>query len=242
MSVATDHAYADNIDPQPLMQLNFDNTLDDQSGNGHNGIAKQNTEYADGISGKALRIHNSNDSSSAPATQYLRFTNADNIHLGTDDFSVSLWYKTAKGDNNGASIFGNKDYNSGSNDGFVLGSFADTIRVNMAANGTRVEPNRLTGTIDGQWHHYVADYQRNGKLSVFMDGKPKVSSDLSPLNGKSADAGALTLGADSNGAYGLADSAIDDLPCIRVSSHPTVPPGNIYPQSSPTTEQRTPLA
>lgn len=210
-NVATGHAYAGETEPQPLMQFNFDNTLEDQSGNGHNGIAKQNAEYVDGISGKALRIHNSNDSSSSPATQYLRFTDGDDIHLGTDDFAVSLWYKTAKGDNNGASIFGNKDYGSGSNDGFVLGSFADTVRVNMAADGTRVEPGRISGAIDGQWHHYVADYQRNGKLSVYMDGKLKTSSDLSPLNGKSADAGALTLGADSNGAYGLADSAIDNL-------------------------------
>lgn len=207
----TPMAQADQGQTQDIVTMSFDGDVKDSSGQGHDGIAKQTPRFEPGIKGEALRIVNQTSSSGQEAEQFIRFRGSDSIRFGSDDFSIALWYKTAVGDNNGASIIGNKDYGSGDNDGFVMGSFKDTVRVNLALDGSRRETDRIHHVIDGQWHYLVANYSRSDDLSVYVDGRLSASRDISDFRGRSIDAGDLVLGADSKGAYGLQDSLIDEL-------------------------------
>ncbi|MFD1433266.1 metallophosphoesterase [Lacticaseibacillus yichunensis] len=204
--------------PVTVAQYHFDGDYKDTSGNGHDGIPHGTPTFSEGVFGQALHIQNSHGSKATAADQYVRFAHPTGLQFGKDAFAVSLWYQTKRGDSNGASILGNKDYNSGTHAGFVLGSFGQDLRINLADGHTRVESDRIGGTIDGQWHYIVANYDRGGDLTTYKDGKITSRKSLLPIKDFDASDAAnlqLTLGADGLGQFGLDDALIDELTIYR---------------------------
>ena len=86
-------------------------------------------------SGKGAHIVNPEGSSSADAVSYIDL--GDQIQLGAEDFTISFWYQSSTGNESGGAVISAKDYKSGSNDGFAIGSFTDELRGNLAFDGTR---------------------------------------------------------------------------------------------------------
>ncbi|WP_034864535.1 LamG-like jellyroll fold domain-containing protein, partial [Thomasclavelia saccharogumia] len=196
-----------NLNDDEIVHLTFDDeNANDVSGNENHGIAS-NVTYADGIAGKAAHIVNSNGSSSAEVSSFINLGNA--VALGTEDFTISFWYKTSAGNEDGGTIISNKDYDSGANDGFAIGSFTNEIRANLAFNRNRKDI-RFTA-IDGSWHHNAVVFDRDGMMSTYTDGIKTSAVDISTFKDNSLDLGDLVIGADRNKCYGLLDSYIDEV-------------------------------
>ena len=190
-----------------LLHLTFDEeNVQDSSGKNNHGTA-HSVGYTKGILGKAAHIQNANGSTSEKGTSYIDLPSS--IKLGTNDLTVSLWYKTGTGDENGGAIFGNKDYDSGANDGFVIGSFSKNIRANFAFNRNRKD--NTFGHVDDQWHHLAVSLDRDGDMTTYEDGVKKGSVSIADFKDNSLDLNTLRIGADGVQAYSLNDSLVDEV-------------------------------
>lgn len=164
-----------NLNNDEILYLNFnEENANDISGNENHGQAF-NVTYSEGIDGKAAHIVNTNGSSSQKVSSYINLANQ--IDLGTSDFTISFWYKSNVGNEDGGTIISNKDYKSGTNDGFAIGSFTNEIRANFAFNGRRKDVKFTP--IDGLWHHNVVTYDRDGKMLTYTDGIKSGEADIS---------------------------------------------------------------
>ena len=121
------HSYA--MDEALLLQVNFDENVQDLSGNENHGKIQGNVEFVDGVKGKAVHITNSNGSTSATAEQYIDF--GKDVKFTNQDFAISFWYKSDNGVSAGGALISNKDFNSGANKGLNIGDFDTGLRVNF---------------------------------------------------------------------------------------------------------------
>lgn len=226
---------AETQDPELILYASFDDeTADDASGKGNNGTVTKDedhgtVEFVEGVNGgKAIYIVNdSAHRKTNPAANYVDF--GEDLKVGKDDFSVSLWYKTdpkgvSEGDGsnddhggNDVSVFGNKNYASGTNVGLTLGNFsAETpadVRVNFVAQkGTRVEINHVY-ICDDTWHHLAATFDRDGDMNVYVDGKLYGTKSISTYKDLSLDVAGqnFVLGADGIHTYGTPGATVDEL-------------------------------
>ena len=133
-------------------------------------------------------------------------------------------------------IVGNKDWNSGLNQGFVF-SFkypsGPEWKVNIGDGLSRVDING--GTIaDDQWHTLSVSFDRDGYMKMYEDGNLVDSADISMIGDISTGQG-LFFGADFNQAYNfsgslaeirvwnsvLDQSSIQSWSCLKIdNTHP----------------------
>lgn len=119
--------------PDPVMRVTFDDaTAKDITGRGNDGNVVGSPEFVKGVSGKAIHIVNSSDvaGTSAKAEQYVDFGMPEDLQFGSEDFSLSFWFKTDPHDKEGA-VISNKDWNSGSNPGFNIGDMNQGLNLNF---------------------------------------------------------------------------------------------------------------
>lgn len=127
------------LDDGLVLYSSFDDeTAADLSGSGNNGTLVGDLKFAEGVRGKALLIEGQNVAASddRQGDRYVDY--GKNIQFGTEDFSISLWYKVT-GESSNSALISNKNYKSGSNTGFAVGRFGNGINLNTAANNTRGE-------------------------------------------------------------------------------------------------------
>ncbi len=205
------------LDNGLVLYSSFDNeTAADLSGSGNDGTLVGELKFAEGVCGKALLIEGQSVAASddKKGDRYVNY--GTNIRFGTEDFSVSLWYKST-GESSNSALISNKNYKSGSNTGFAVGRFGNGINLNTAANSTRGElaagsEELLRSTINGQWHHIVMSADRDGKLCGYVDGQPTATKDISALASYSMDAGyPLVLGASGTCCNGANNGMIDEV-------------------------------
>ncbi|MEE0418853.1 MAG: LamG-like jellyroll fold domain-containing protein [Lachnospiraceae bacterium] len=206
------------------LEVNFDDeTARDVSGNGNDGVISGDPKFVDGISGKAIRLVNEEGvaGENVKAQQYVEFGENDSLRLGIDDFSILFWYKGEMQDWGDYCVLSNKNWDTGGNPGFAIGSFSGTnggIGLNFTAEGeSRIDTSRYKEALDGSWHQIAATYDRDGEMTVYIDGKKAGSKDISGQAGKTIDVDALglVLGADGNLKYGVRDLCIDELSVYR---------------------------
>ena len=135
-------------------------------------------------------------------SQYLLPSDSTPFQFGdTVDFSIELRVKYEQLDGDAAFI-SNKDWDSGSNPGFVLSTpFSDQSRwkVNIGDGSQRAD---LTGgrINDGAWHQLSATFDRDGAMALYQDGEYLGSTDISYIG--NIDAGLpLVIGQDGAQAY-----------------------------------------
>ncbi|NDO41369.1 hypothetical protein CWE04_00365 [Thomasclavelia cocleata] len=128
-----------------------------------------------------------------------------------------FWYKGSKETDTEGAVISNKNWDSGSNPGFAIGTFTDPrpgIGLNFAVEGSsRKDTDRYSNAIDGKWHHIAATFDRDGMMTLYIDGKKIDSTNISADLGKTIDVNDLNLilGADGNKRYPVNDSYIDEL-------------------------------
>ncbi len=205
-----------------VAHLKFDNDYTDSSSRGNNATAVGTPGFSPGKIGQAFRYTNARDGSSF---NYASLGSpADLLFGATTDFSISYWSRIAPGTKVGdPPQVSNKNWNSGSNIGFVLGvqggnGFEWNYR--EEAPSTRRDFDSSVNMVDDQWHHVVATFQRGGVARTYIDGvlrdtRAIIVAGSSPTT---IDAGlAVNIGQDGTGTYtdgggvGITNALIDDV-------------------------------
>ena len=206
----------DEVPAGKVLDVNFDDeTANDTSGNNNNGKLVGDIEFVDGVKGKA--IHIVNDETAVEAKQYVDFGKVEDLRFGKEDFTIMFWYKGTKEMDTEGAVISNKDWDSGANPGFAIGTFTDPrpgIGLNFTVEGSsRKDTGRYSSATDGKWHHIAATFDRDGMMTLYIDGKKVDSTSISADLGKTIDVNDLNLilGADGNKHYPVNDSYIDEL-------------------------------
>ena len=122
------------------------------------------------------------------------------------DFSIDFRIRSFGWDGDPA-IVSDKDWNSGSNPGFVIAFNGNSIKVNAGSGSNRADVNGSLAVNDGQWHHVLATFDRDGNLELFLDG---ISQGTDVMGGDVLDMNSphtLKIGQDGTGDYPISFSA-----------------------------------
>lgn len=192
--------------------------ITDVTGNGNHGTVVGTPAYEEGVRGNAISFHNGTSAGqgSIKAEQYVNYGQPGDLLFGTSDFSLSFWMKTENHGQNNGTILSNKNYLNGSNVGWAFGNYdnaSDTdVRMNFSGiSGKRVEIKKISAN-DDQWHHVVGTYDRDGSMTVYMDGEKYSSISMVEHSGKTVDTGLdFILGGDGRGCYGMSNCLVDEL-------------------------------
>jgi len=210
--------------PDPVLHVTFDEAnAADATGRGNDGNVVGNPEFIRGVSGKAIHLVNSDSVAgvSQQAEQYVDFGKPEDLQFGTEDFSLAFWFKTEPHNKEGA-VVSNKNWDSGSNEGFNIGDMNQGINLNFNTSSSlsRIETDRFAGVSDGMWHHIAATFDRDGDMVFYIDGEiPKAGNynsneavqNISGRAGASIDAKNFVLGADGNFKNSVSSVYLDEL-------------------------------
>ncbi|OUQ03595.1 hypothetical protein B5E98_01750 [Thomasclavelia spiroformis] len=197
------------LNEEILLHVNFDENVQDLSGNENDGSVKGEVEYVDGIKGKAIHIVNSNGSTSQVANQYVDF--GKNIRFNNNDFAISFWYKSDNGVSAGGALISNKNFDSGSNPGLNIGNFDTGLRVNFTPENSGRYDVYNFAPIDGVWHYVAINFDRDGTIDTYVDNQFIQSTNIADDFDKSIDVANFVVGADGYFKNGLNDAYIDEL-------------------------------
>ena len=229
--------FAGAITQDMVVHLTFDNTFADSSGRGNDGTAVGNPTFVPGFLGRAVHLYTDGTPANNPSTNnYVTLGYPNDLLFGSDqnggtasDFSVSFWTKIFY-QNDDQSFIGNKDWDSGSNPGWIIDTEGDGMKwnyrddaVNVPGVGStrRDSPHVAPQMEDGGWHHVVVTMARHSYARIYVDGllvdQTALGTD-SPTNIVGiADTASLgfhvNIGQDGTGTYtdGGNMSAIDML-------------------------------
>lgn len=194
-----------------VVHLKLDGNLNDSSGRGNAASEVGAATFVTGkVGAQAAQLLSDFD--------YLTLGSPADLNFGTTtDFSIAFWAKVVawSGD---PSFIGNKDWNSGGNQGYVIASDGDgRLQWNLAgAPGGRKDYDGPADTFAGEaWRHVVVTFKRNGPASTYVDGTLR---DARPLTADQNNVDtpatfATNLGQDGTGNYGsrFSDVTFDDL-------------------------------
>lgn len=210
-SKAIIEVFAGAITENLVAHLKFEDAFTDSSGRGNNGtVGGGAPSFVDGLVGKALHLGSTED--------YVTLGTPVDLDFGIDtDFSIAFWTRLNVFTDD-PSFIGNKDWDSGGNQGYVLSTDDDRhFQWNLAgAPGGRKDydgpPDVLTET---EWHHITVTFDRTGYAATYIDGTWRNSTSLAgSQNDVNTPSGMATnIGQDGAGDYGprFSDTDIDDL-------------------------------
>ena len=137
-----------------------------------------------------------------------------NPAFGADqDFSIDFSIRS-DGWSSDPSVISDKDWGSGGNPGFniALAGSGSGIDVNVGDGSNRADLE--SGQInDGLWHHVLVTFDRDGLMSLWIDGVEMQSTDMSEV-GDITSPFDFNMGQDGTGAYSA--GAICDISNVRV--------------------------
>jgi hypothetical protein len=213
-------ARAGTITRDLVVHLKFDNNFDDSSGRGNNGTAVGAPSFVEGkIGAGALRYSSKHDGSEF---NYVTLGYPVDLQFGADmDFTISFWSKFSIWTADPAFV-ANKDWNSGSNMGYVIATAGDGhLQWNLRGDASgRRDYDGPPHTVDGgNWHHVVVTFSRTGDCTTYLDGAQVDSRSIAGSgNVDTIDLGlSVNIGQDGTGFYtdggnvGIEDGTIDDV-------------------------------
>lgn len=104
------------------------------------------------------------------------------INFGeTEDFSFSCWIKTGS-ENEDGTIISDKNWRSGMNKGWILVMQSGNLLFNISDGAIRKDIKTNSEKYnDNKWHYVAVSADRDGLLSLYVDGKLKASTDMSTV-------------------------------------------------------------
>ena len=171
--------------------LTFDNTAEDATSKTATATSG-NITYADGFFGKGAVLNNG-------------YVSIQDYAPGKNSFTIAMWIKTP-GVTSDPAIFSNKDWNRGTNPGFILSlRNSHDIKFNMGNGSARIDKEiSLPHDYQSGWMHLVLVVDREaGEIRISIDfGDFVVISMTSEMKAASADAfDVLNIGQDGTGSY-----------------------------------------
>jgi hypothetical protein len=220
-----------NITQDLVVHLKFDTDYNDSSGRNNHGTSIGTTALAPGKIGNALLW---TEPQGQPETNYVTLGIPADLHMvDSVSFSASFWYKANTNNRAGdPAILANKDWDSGSNLGFVIWQQGNGLRYNyreldVAGELNTRKDSATSATIeDGNWHHCVVVFNRGGSGATYVDGNLITVASLltaapaavggvyapttidcdPPTNRVATSTGAWNIGEDGSGWYGKHDN------------------------------------
>lgn len=199
--------YAYDYQQSELFYYNFENTTEDQLGNAA-GQLHGDAVFTNSRKGQGMALE---------TKQGAYMSLPENMKVGKQDFSFAFFVK-AMAKENDTVLFGNKSGDSGKDNGFSIMNY-DGLFGNVGMNGTRYDTSsydRDKQALDGTWRHVVVSADRDGDLSLYVDGKlSNANADFMDIANDTLDTNAsFVLGAGTTGSY--AQHAIyDELKMYR---------------------------
>lgn len=190
--------------------LPFNGNFNDASGNNRNGTAVGSpAQIAEGRAGGAVRITNSSESRNFVTLG----SNADLPFLDAGDLTFAFWMRT-EGVNSDPAVIGTKNWNSGNNTGFIIGTQGDgRLEWNYKRAGdTRKDLDALgQGLATAFWNHVVVVFNVTGDAVSYVNGTEIDRRPIGPGTGELSDPTlALNIGQDGTGTYGANWNGIID--------------------------------
>ena len=173
----------------------FNGNADDESGNGNDGTVNGATLTTDrnGNTGSAYDFDGNDD--------FIDAGNPDAFNFAEGDFSLSCWIRPS-GSQVNKYIIGK--YLGGTRPGFGLGTAGGTITYAFIwdENPDDLVDTGGTSLSTIQWQQLVAVYDRDGKLSIYLEGTLVASINISSEGGSIDNPSNFTIGAISGGKFG----------------------------------------
>ncbi len=157
----------------------------------------------DGFYGPALSFDGVDD--------YLEIADNDNLDIGTSDFAIEFWINGSADGNLDKKIISKRDGNTGYE--IYYNSSSDSIRFFIGDGSNTVDSAATVYDFsDGNWHHFMVNFDRDGNASIFRDGDYWQSStvNISAVSGSLANTSNLLIAKDASGNFfnGKLDSLI----------------------------------
>ena len=145
------------------------------------------------------------------------YTNNPAYHFGSDkDFTIEFNINTLTSGSESYQnpIVSNKNWDDGKNPGWVVYLYNGLIGYNFATKeGLRVDQLGGPFVADGKWHHISVSFNRQGNISIYMDGKFFIAGG-SIKDGGNTDSG-LPMGVGTDGTldfnWGTLKSTVSDV-------------------------------
>jgi hypothetical protein len=231
----TSDGYADNLSlvlaagalplpPRPDLEnglvqyLQFENDyLDSSRTANHATVGAGSPQFVEGRFGRGVSING--------AQEHLTLGNPEELQFGDDaDFTVAFWVRSTGNQQGDPAIISNKDWDSGSNQGWVIAyeNNGNDIQVNIGDGALRSDIDDLE-TASGSWEFVAVTFDRDGAMTLFTDsdndgllnslGITGGQNTLANLGAIDSPLGmAINIGSDGTGEYASSLSAeLDDL-------------------------------
>jgi photosystem II stability/assembly factor-like uncharacterized protein len=140
--------------------------------------------------------------------QYATFTNDNLGTTSVPNFTIEMRVKfpTSSADK---AFLSNKNWNSGTNNGWVLGSrYTGELTFNISNGTTRIDLHS-TGIWDDLWHQISVVYRASGLKELYIDGVLKTTS-TSNITMNTNTGLPMVLGRDGNLNFGGLDLQVDE--------------------------------
>ena len=171
-------------------------------------VVNGNPEFSQGRIGQAINF-------TSPG-QYVDLGNSNDLQFGENtDFSVAFWFKS-DGINSDPSIISNKNWNSGSNTGWILAVNSSNLIWNFKTSDSSRLDYHMPDVVDHNWHHIVVTHDRDGNANFYKDGNLIHTVDISGMKGTLDSPYTTKIGQDGTGRYGSTLTAkVDELQIHR---------------------------
>ncbi len=182
----------------------FDGDMLDYSGLGNDGTGFGDPTFVAGTVGSGALDFDGDD--------YVVLGEGGVLNFGdATDFSVLLWIKWA-GTSSDPAFISNKDWNSGSNTGYVIADGGSTWQWNWnVSGGSRVDYDPSGPTLnDNQWHHLCVTHDRDGFATFYVDGVYQGRRDISGSTGSIDSGMPHVIAQDGTTTYGSTYAGLID--------------------------------
>ena len=198
-----------NISSDLVLHLPFDGNLNDISGRNNNGTNVGATTLVTGKVGSGA-LHYFTDVG-ASSYNYVSLGQRPDLSFSSNvNFSVAYWVKLPAGYFGGDLPFFCNAAGSAFSPGYTFAPSYNAGGWSWTLNGTGVY-GAANSINDGNWHHLVHTFDRNGRGITYLNGVQVDSRSIAAVG--SIDQAARTcIGQDPNGTYGESGEAdIDDI-------------------------------
>lgn len=191
-----------------VLNLGFENNVNDESSSTLPTVVQGNPEFSQGRIGQAISF-------TSPG-QYIDLGKSSELQFGdSTDFSIAFWFKS-DGISGDPSIISNKDWNSGSNTGWILASNSKNLIWNFKTSESSRLDYHMPEVVDHNWHHIVVTHDRDGSARFYKDGTLIHTVDISGMKGTLDSSYTTKIGQDGTGNYGSTLTAkLDELQIYR---------------------------
>lgn len=197
-----------------VLEMKFDGNSNDTSGRNNHGTMNGTGTYNTGRDGMAVLLD---------TNQYVSLGQPSDLQFGSStDFTISCWVKPTGAWSSDPALISNKNWASGSNNGWFLGGQNDSSSFQWnykgAASGATRKDFDSGGLInDGNWHHLAVVHRRAGLADMYQDGTLLGSVLISGSGSVDTTSPlSINIGRDGTGAWAWSGGVLmDDLKIWR---------------------------